>query len=346
MLRRAALPAGSTRATARRGPLEDGSIPATRRHSIRPLRTGDLEEANRVFSEAFTHAYHLDGMPGARIPPLDPAFLALEHEVAGDGALALEYRGRVAGFILARSHGNEGWFGPLAVKPSRQGHGFGKLLVERAVAWLQERRCRTIGLETMPRTIRNLGLYTSLGFRPGHLVVTCRIEIPADLPDVPGVRIASLAESPAPARDRAFAELKGWWDEIAPGLDYEAPIRATLEHRFGDTLLAFCEDRITGYLHFHASKYFVTDGTGVLRIARIGCDREGPAFDALLAALARLGRDHGASELYIRAETSDWEATRRLLTHGFRITHTDLRMALEDHPERPSADRIHFTRWG
>src|SRR5207237_594365 len=80
-------------------------------------------------------------------------------------------------FNIAHRSGTEGWMGPLAGRPDRQGAGVGKAIVRAAVDWLIEQGVATLGLETMPRTVENIGFYARLGFAPGHLTVTLTNDI-------------------------------------------------------------------------------------------------------------------------------------------------------------------------
>lgn len=259
----------------------------------------------------------------------------------------LTSRGRLAGFLFARVHGSEGWFGPLAIHPRYQGNGFGKLLIEHAIAYMKDRGCTCIGLETMPRTYNNLGLYTRMGFQPGALVMTCQVPIPATVPTVPGAHPAFLmSQLTEPEQETLRTEIMALWNRVAPGLDYTGSIESGYRHDFGDVLLTRDDDQVTGCLQFHHSRYFVTDGAGVLRIARITAVRDSNAFARLISGLATYGLDHSMNELYIRCQASDWQTTKQLIDWGFRIAHTDLRMHLETHPEQISDDMIHFTRWG
>ena len=62
-----------------------------------------------------------------------------------------------------------------------QGSGVGKDIVERGIDWLKREGARVIGLETMPRTMDNIGFYSSLGFAPGRLTITLTLDAaPAD----------------------------------------------------------------------------------------------------------------------------------------------------------------------
>src|SRR6185369_190616 len=76
--------------------------------------------------------------------------------------------------------GTEGWMGPLAVRTEYQGAGTGKEIVTRGVEWLKQNGASVIGLETMPRTMDNIGFYSRLGFVPGRLTVTTTLEAAYD----------------------------------------------------------------------------------------------------------------------------------------------------------------------
>jgi GNAT superfamily N-acetyltransferase len=312
------------------------------------MEADDLEDVNHLFSLAFTDAYRRDGLPGMSVPPLHPDFLRLEWEVAGPGALSLVHDGRVRGFVLARVHGSEGWFGPLGVDPNLQGAGHGKALVERTISYLKRKGCTTIGLETMPRTYRNLGLYTRLGFKPGHLVLTVKADIPSSriLRSKTPEKATLLSDVPEDERPPLWDALRRFWGEISPGLDYRPEIDSTLRHDYGDVLVASEGDRVTGFVFFHHSPYFVSDGYGVLRVARLGAVRGRGTFETLMRSLAAFCQRTSMEEIYLRCQTSDWHVTKTVLQWGFRIVHSDLRMSLEGYREHSAADRIHISRWG
>src|SRR5206468_4240283 len=138
----------------------------------------DIEALNHVFAEAFTDRYRRDGLIGVRVPQLNPLVWRYALLDAGDGAMVWrDEHGDVAAFNVAHQAGAEGWMGPLAVRPDRQGTGVGKTVVRTAADWLIDRGVSTLGLETMPRTPENIGFYARLGFAPGFLTVTLTNEI-------------------------------------------------------------------------------------------------------------------------------------------------------------------------
>src|SRR3989442_13454926 len=147
--------------------------------------TGGL---NRVFADAFTDRYRRDGLVGVRVPHLNPQVWRYALLDAGPGAMLWrDEGGHVVAFNIAHRSGAEGWMGPLAVRPDRQGAGVGKTIVRTALDWLLEQNVATLGLETMPRTVENIGFYARLGVFPGHLTVTLTNHIVAQGPPAPGV---------------------------------------------------------------------------------------------------------------------------------------------------------------
>src|SRR2546423_161137 len=137
----------------------------------------EIASLNAVFSEAFTERYRKDGMVGVRVPHLNPAVWKFAITDAEEGAMIWRNaRDGIAAFNMVHRSGVEGWMGPLAVHPDYQGQGIGKMIVAIGVDWLKKHGAMVIGLETMPRTMDTVGLYSSLGFVPGHLAVTVTLE--------------------------------------------------------------------------------------------------------------------------------------------------------------------------
>ncbi len=140
-------------------------------------RLEDIEELNVVFSEAFTERYRRDGMVGVRVPNLNPAVWRYAIRDAADGAMIWRgEKGEILAFNMVHRSGVEGWMGPLAVRSDHQGGGAGKEIVRRGVEWLKVHGATVIGLETMPRTMDNIGFYSGIGFVPGKLTLTATLD--------------------------------------------------------------------------------------------------------------------------------------------------------------------------
>src|SRR3569623_897798 len=137
----------------------------------------DIGELNQIFSDAFTERYRRDGMVGVRVPFLNPSIWRYAIEDADDSAMLWrDDRGRIIAFNMVHRSGTEGWMGPLAVRTEFQGNGTGKEIVTRGVEWPKTQGATVIGLETMPRTMDNIGFYSRLGFLPGRLTITTTVD--------------------------------------------------------------------------------------------------------------------------------------------------------------------------
>jgi GNAT superfamily N-acetyltransferase len=198
-----------------------------------PVRLTDVPALNQVFSDAFTERYRRDGMVGVRVPFLNPAIWRYAIEDAGPGAVAWRgERDEIVAFNIAHRSGIEGWMGPLAVRPEWQGGGLGKDVVRAGVRWLTERSVSVIGLETMPRTMDNIGFYSGLGFVPTRLTVTLTL-------DAAGGESPALLYGRLGARDKddLLAECLALTQSMVAGYDYSREIALTDSLSLGDTLL-------------------------------------------------------------------------------------------------------------
>src|SRR5437763_641247 len=130
-------------------------LPEQQVYGPEPATERDVPGLNRVFADAFTDRYRRDGLVGVRVPYLNPQVWRYALLDAGAGSMLWrDESGHIVAFNIAHRSGTEGWMGPLAVRPDRQGGGVGKTIVRTAVDWLLEQRVVTLGLETVPRSRR------------------------------------------------------------------------------------------------------------------------------------------------------------------------------------------------
>src|SRR3989475_2498015 len=204
-----------------------------------PASERDVAGRNRVFAEAFTDRYRRDGLVGVRVPHLNRQVWRYALLDAGAGAMVWrDEAGHLAAFNIAHRSGSEGWMGPLAVRPDRQGAGVGKTIVRTAVDWLVDQGVATLGLETMPRTVENIGFYARLGFSPGRLTVTMTNDIATRGHPAP----ALLSQRRGGPADEALAAARRLVGEITPGYDFTREILLTAELGLGDTSLVDGDD--------------------------------------------------------------------------------------------------------
>ena len=309
-----------------------------------PFRAGveDIPALNAVFSDAFTERYRRDGMVGVRVPNLSPKVWRYAIEDAGAGAMIWRDgagRGDIAAFNMVHRSGAEGWMGPLAVRTDLQASGTGKAVVERGVAWLRDAGARVIGLETMPRTMDNIGFYSSLGFMPGRLTVTLTVDARSadETPDLLG-RL-SMRD-----RDDTLGAMRALVDQMAPGYDFTREVELTDELSLGDTVLLREGDALVGYALCHTAPLVEGRAREELRVLKLVLLREA-SFDRMLGALCDLARRSGTRRVAIRVQGEYTALYRQLITAGARVRWTDLRMSLVGHHEERSSGGVLLSNW-
>jgi len=304
------------------------------------IAAADIGELNALFSDAFTERYRRDGLVGVRVPPLNPAIWRYAIAGAGEGAMLWrDDAGAIAAFNVAHASGAEGWMGPLAVRDDCQGAGQGKRVVRAGIDRLHDAGCRTIGLETMPRTVENIGFYSGLGFVPGHLTVTLTVEASV-ASSVPGL----LSTFGSTARDTAIAECASLTNTLAPGADYSREIRLTQELSLGDTLLLRRGDTLAAFAVCHAAPLVEGRPRDELRVLKLVAVDDA-AFAALLVPLTALARRSATARVAIRMQGEHRAAFTRVVGAGGRVRWTDLRMTLDGYPQVTPAHGVVLTNW-
>ena len=305
-----------------------------------PVRLSDVAALNQVFSDAFTERYRRDGMVGVRVPFLNPAIWRYAIEDAGTGAMAWRGdRDEIVAFNIAHRSGIEGWMGPLAVRPEWQGGGLGKEIVREGIRWLTQRSANVIGLETMPRTMDNIGFYSGLGFIPTRLTVTLTLD--AANTETPALLFGRLGTRD---RDDALAECLTLTQGMVPGYDYSREIALTDTLSLGDTLLVRDGGRLVAFALCHTAPLVEGRTREELRVLKLVVS-EPMHFEACCRALMDYARRSGTRRVAFRVQGEYVDAYARLIAMGARVRWTDLRMTLAGYSE-PKAERgIVLSNW-
>ena len=300
----------------------------------------DIDELNQVFSDSFTERYRRDGMVGVRVPFLNSTIWRYAIEDAAEGAMLWrDDRGRIAAFNMVHRSGTEGWMGPLAVRTELQGGGTGKEIVTRGVEWLKSQGASVIGLETMPRTMDNIGFYSRLGFLPGRLTITSTLE--AAYSDTPARLMSRL---PAAARADAMGECRALVERLLPGYDYSREINLTHELSLGDTVLLYDDDRIVGFALAHTAPLVEGRSREELRVLKLVLEDDS-RFDELVRATSDFARRSGTRRVALRVQGEFLRAFQRVIALGAHVRWTDLRMSLVDHEERAPERGLVLSNW-
>ncbi|HEX2251167.1 MAG TPA: GNAT family N-acetyltransferase [Gemmatimonadales bacterium] len=313
----------------------DRSVRGPDRPTIR-----DIESLNRVFADAFTDRYSRDGLVGVRVPQLNTLVWRYALEDAGDGSMVWrDAEGQMVAFNMVHRSGTEGWMGPLAVRPDRQGEGLGSTMVRTGIEWLQRQGATTIGLETMPRTVDNIGFYSRIGLVPSHLTVTLVHEVARRAAGVP--ELLSAAEN---SWSRHLEECRQLADSVLPGVDFTRELVLTRNLGIGDTTLVREGRTLSGYALWHSTPLAAGRPKDELRVLKLVAASP-LAFDRLLQALQLTAAHERVNRIAIRCQTEFSQVYLRLISLGYRVHWTDLRMLLHGYPQRVPATGILMSNW-
>ena len=314
------------------------SVPAL--GAPRVATAADIPRLNALFTQAFTDRYRRDGMVGVRVPPLGVQVWRYALEDAGAGALCWEdAQGQLAAFNIVHRSGAEGWMGPLCVRPDLQGGGVGRVVVQAGVAWLQAQGATTIGLETMPRTMDNIGFYTRLGFVPGRLTLTVTLE---------AARTASgltlLSRLSAARQEAALAGCRALTAQLAPAVDFTRELEITARLAVGDTVILGPPEAPEAFALCHTAPLVDGRAQEELRVLKVAC-ATAEQFPELLGVLARYARAAGMPRVAVRLQGEYPEALRSAVALGGRLRWTDLRMSRHDAPEQAAVSGVVLSNW-
>jgi hypothetical protein len=278
---------------------------------------------------------------GVRVPALNPLIWRYAIEDADDGAMLWRgERGEIAAFNIVHRSGIEGWMGPLAVRPEAQGGGIGKEVVRAGVAWLRDRGVSVIGLETMPRTMDNIGFYSALGFVPGRLTLTVTL-------DAAQAERAPVLLGRLPTRDRhdAIEECRQLAGSLLPGYDFTREIALTDQLSLGDTvLLRGAGGQLAGFALCHSVPLVegrVREELRVLKLVLADIDDLTP----MARLLADFARRSGARRAAVRVQGEYADVYAALIGMRGRVRWTDLRMTYGGYPEPKPAHGVVLSNW-
>ncbi len=300
----------------------------------------DIDALNDVFTEAFTDRYRRDGMTGVRVPALNPAIWRYAIEDAGDGALCWrDDRGKIVAFNMVHHSGAEGWMGPLCVGTEHQGAGLGKTIVEAGQRWLEQHRVDVIGLETMPRTMDNIGFYSGLGFVPGPLTITLMLDVRTE-------QVAPLLLSRLSGIERldALEGCRTLTQSVAPRYDFTREIELTEKLSLGDTILLGPTKAPLGFALCHLAPLVEGRVRDELRVLKLVLAHRAD-LPTLVQHTGEHARRSGARRVAFRVQGAYTDAYRTLVQLGARVRWTDLRMSVHGWAERTPSEGMVLSNW-
>jgi ribosomal protein S18 acetylase RimI-like enzyme len=316
--------------------------------TIRNMQEGDVDAVRQIEAAAFGAWWRGLMGPDAQVLGQRTRVNVLSR-LARDpnGCFVAEEDSSVVGFIFSCTWGGVGWFGTFSVLPAHQGRGIGRQLIEASLGYLRQQPIRVIGLETMPESPYNLGLYMKMGFRPRLLTPI----LSKSLVDVEQRELTMPCWSAANDNTRArwLADLQEATGQIAPGFDYTREVVLTEQYDLGETLIMLDGERAVGMsnvLLTSAREEGAEEYAIVQALALPPAYTNEMAFRALLNATQVLARTRGKQSLIVPVNSRHAWALARLLEWGCRVDRAMVRMTLAGMAQEPDEDDcVNLSRW-
>ncbi len=315
---------------------------------VRQMEKAEIADVNHLLSRAFTQGRIDDGYHQTHIPLCRPLFLEMYQEECPEGCLVISERDRILGVSFNHIWGKTGWIGPLAVDPDFHLSGIGKKITTESIQFLKYNGCTTIGLETNPRSARNIGFYGRLGFVTGPLTADMIRAVPinADNHTQP-LKIIFYSEC-SDSDQGVFCDIvKKLVAPNAANIDYVPLINSLTNFGFGDSVLFMNGSVPVAYCSFQTRSTSIEEEHYVLRIVAFAANPQTPLsyFEHFFAALESIARNRELDQLLLRLSLDNTALYHLFLEMKFKIIHTDQRMTLKDFPERLNKNAIYFNRW-
>ncbi len=297
---------------------------------IRLMMHKDFNEIRLIDRDAF-QSYQMQEGKDTQRPLRTQLNLLNNWKFDPKGCFVAELEDRLSGFIFSHAWGKVGWVGTFAVRPEWQGQGIGKKLLRKAVTYLLDSQCTTIGLETMPASKHNVGFYLSFGFQPDRLSLL--MERPTrshKMPDIYEIMDANPKENFQP--DEVLSIIRIISRAVQPGLDYSKLARILVNGQEGKNVLFFDREP-WGFALVRTQPCFEGMCSEAAQVEALVLTPGNEAkLPTALQILDGLARKWGFSRLVVPVNTANMQAIQILLREGFRVIHTRLRMLYQSEP--------------
>lgn len=313
---------------------------------VRSMREDDIEDVREIGKRAWSDLYSKEFSQTFEVPRRTRKNILFYMDKEPDGCIVAESNGRRVGDVFCHVWGKVGWFGPVEVLPSHQNSGIGKRLIWGAIDFMKSRGCTVIGLETMPETVKNMSLYSSLGCMPDRITYLLEkglgerwFEPRQRSQGLDVERYGDLDESIALASVKRLSAL------VMPELDYSKEVRFSMKHDTGELLFLKKGGRHVGFALTYT--YSTSDGSNnssirlmVIEPAHSGAE-EGKF---LVKKCEEVAMEAGRDRMHVRFYTGNYHAFNTLRECGYSLKGTNVRMLYQGRiPENSSL--YHLSSW-
>jgi len=303
--------------------------------SIRNMQAGDWEAVSRLDTLAFNSYYQKTGRE-LLSQQRTRANLTASLAIFPEGCFVAQDVEPV-GFIFSRVIGKLGWIGTFGLDPNYHGRGLGQQLIKRAVASLEQAGCATIGLETMPDSPYNVGLYTHLGFMPVYPTLYMSKTTEPGASNLPLDLLSNLNEA------QALAQISALSQAVNPQLDYRVEAQNAKTYGWGDMLL-FGWPAPWGFAIIRTSAIRGDDSPAVCEIvAAVLAPHARSRLGEALESIQTYAHEHKAGQIGLPLNTLDSRALQTATSHGYRVGRVLLRLIYRG--QLPPSEGLDLSRW-
>jgi len=316
---------------------------------VREMHEQDTDAVRAVEANAFGAGWKQLKGESVELPRRTQTIVRANREKDPGGCFVAEEEGHVVGFIFSRTWGSVGWFGTFCVLPEYQGRGIGKQLIAASVDYMRRapQPGRVIGLETMPDSPYNLGLYLRLGFQARFL--TFLLSKTLERAVAGDVDLPHWSAADAETQECWLAHLRKATGQIQPGLDYSKEIISTARHNLGETLVLADGATVLGSstVWLESVREGTDDESATVQVLTLHpAHTNSGTFHALIGASEALARARGKQKLALPVNACHTWALEQLLRCGYRIERALVRMVLQGTDEGPSVNgNVNCSRW-
>jgi ribosomal protein S18 acetylase RimI-like enzyme len=303
--------------------------------TIRNMNIDDWEEVSQIDTRAFNAYLQLTGHE-PNIHHRSQANLTASLALHPDGCFVAE-TDKMVGYIFSRAWGKLGWIGTFGIDPDYHGQGIGHKLIIRAIKSLEKAGCTTIGLETMPDSLYNVGFYTKLGFNPTYPTLYFTKAPEASTATISFNVLNEVNEQ------EAFSCITSLSKKANQYIDYVVEAQNAKLYGWGDTLL-FGWPQPYGF----AVVRTVSTRQGASQpICAVMCALLEPKkrnqLGKVLQLLISYAYEKKASQISLPVNAIDSEALQAVIKSGFRVGGIMLRFIYQGEYSRPKG--IDLSRW-
>lgn len=246
-----------------------------------------------------------------------------------EGCFVLLDNGELVGYAFNKTMGDEGYLGPVGLKPSLQGNGLGQKLIKYSLNYLKG-KCKVIGLEVRPEMGNNIGLYHKLGF---HSVFPSFIlELPEKLEKEDSKQgrgnkshcdmnhsIELCSKMPEDKINEILDQIDFWMQADLGGISYKKDLEL-INSGDGDIMVISENDSPIGFITYYSIVYLHLWGV----IKPGSCKK-----DILMELLEFFRKINPQNEVLLEVNTRYRDLTDFLLENGFKIRKSVNRMVLK-----------------